>query len=538
MTRSFSPVRTPSLALPVGPHALAEPLEARRLLAGIESGVLVARGTGGNDTIAVRRTGIDDVIITTNGVDQTFDMDNFTGVRLEGLGGNDTFNLIDPLVSPVVRNTTILGGAGNDVVDYSARTTSLRFDGYEQPDAATPFPDATVTAGAQEDRVDTTVEHFIGGSAGDVFAGFDGGALDSDTFPEPALTLEGRGGDDRFGHNADLSVTMHGGAGNDSFLADDERTQFQAIFAGSGDDRIAVNNEGSPNVLDAGAGIDTITLFGSHRELIDMRLYPGLENVEGVGANGGAKTVIGNALTNRIAASSEAEDGMTLIGAGGDDTLMGGQSDVSLEGGDGNDYLDGNFGDDTLDGGAGTDTVDGGPGDNTILSAEITPTAPNIRIASRVLIADGSWGRDLITIERTGGDDVIVRVNNTSRTFDMDDFDGVLLRGNNGWDDLRVLQPIVAGSLVRKVTLEGGEGNDTLEGNSGDDVLRGGEGNDVLSGVAGDDALFGGGGNDDLFGHGFVDGGDGDDFILAGGNTPGDTVRGGNGNDSAEVDPG
>src|SRR5688500_9664942 len=225
MTRSFSPVRTPSLALPVGPHALAEPLEARRLLAGIESGVLVARGTGGNDTIAVRRTGIDDVIITTNGVDQTFDMDNFTGVRLEGLGGNDTFNLIDPLVSPVVRNTTILGGAGSDVVDYSARTTSLRFDGYEQPDAATPFPFATVTSGAQQDRVDTAVEHFIGGSAADRF-GFDGLFIDDETFPRPALTLEGRSGDDDFGHNAELTVTMHGGAGNDSFLADDERTAF------------------------------------------------------------------------------------------------------------------------------------------------------------------------------------------------------------------------------------------------------------------------------------------------------------------------
>ena len=189
------------------------------------------------------------------------------------------------------------------------------------------------------------------------------------------------------------------------------------------------------------AGLPVITgrfpnaLFSVERiagVLIDMRLYAGLENVEGVGANGGDKTVIGNALNNRIAALNDAEDGMTLIGGDGDDTLMGGHGDDSLDGGDGNDYLDGNFGDDTLVGGAGTDTVDGGPGNNTITSAEITPSAPNIRIASRVLIADGSWGRDLITIERTGGDDVIVRVNNTSRTFDMDDFDGVLLRGNAG----------------------------------------------------------------------------------------------------------
>src|SRR5687768_5936782 len=106
--------------------AVAEALEPRRLLAGIESGILVARGTEGADTISTRRTGTDDVIVTTNGVSQTFDMDNFTGVRLEGLGGNDTFNLIDPLVSPQVENTTVLGGAGDDTISYATRTASLR----------------------------------------------------------------------------------------------------------------------------------------------------------------------------------------------------------------------------------------------------------------------------------------------------------------------------------------------------------------------------------------------------------------------------
>src|SRR5690348_13667375 len=106
--------------------AVAEVLEPRRLFAAIESGILVARGTANADTISLRRTGTDDVIVTTNGANQTFDMDNFTGVRLEGLGGNDTFNLIDPLTSPVVRNTTVVGGAGSDTVSYATRTASLQ----------------------------------------------------------------------------------------------------------------------------------------------------------------------------------------------------------------------------------------------------------------------------------------------------------------------------------------------------------------------------------------------------------------------------
>jgi Ca2+-binding RTX toxin-like protein len=522
---------------------LAEQLEPRRLLAGIEAGVLVARGTESGDTISIRRSGIDDVIVTTNGVNQTFDMDNFTGVRLEGLGGNDTFNMIDALVSPLVRNTTILGGGGEDTVDYSARIAALNFDGYQQPHSATPLPYVRVTFGAQQDRVDNTVERFIGGSASDMFT-FDGFAID-DAFSKPALTLEGRGGDDVFNHVADLTVTMYGGGGNDQFEADDERTQFTAIFAGAGNDRIGFDNEGSPAFLDAGAGLDTILLSGfvtSHLDVIDISGYDGLENVEGVGAGGGTKTVIGNALNNRITAAPSAEDAMTLLGGGGNDTLTGGPAADSLAGGEGNDSLLGNGGDDTIDGGDGFDTVDGGPGNDVITNAEVTPAAPNIRISNRILIADGSWGQDLITIERTGTDDVIVRVNDVSRTFDMDNFDGVLLRGNAGWDELRVLQPIVAGSLVRKVTLEGGAGNDTFFGSTGDEVIRGGDGDDFADGLAGKDALFGGSGNDEMFhfsgGDSLLDGGDGNDRLVAGGNTPGDTVIGGNGNDTAAVDPG
>src|SRR5688572_27081590 len=143
--------------------AIAEPLEARRLLAGIESGILVARGTTGVDTISLRRTGTDDVIVTTNGIGQTFDMDNFSGVRLEGLGGDDTFNLIDPLTSPLVRNTTVLGSAGRDTISYATRTAPLNFRiNPLDPDGS------SMMSGAQLDRFNG-IEVVVGGSAGDVF---------------------------------------------------------------------------------------------------------------------------------------------------------------------------------------------------------------------------------------------------------------------------------------------------------------------------------------------------------------------------------
>lgn len=276
--------------------------------AGDPSGVLVGRGTGGDDTITIRRTGIDDVIVQINGTSQTFDMDNFRGgVRLEGLGGNDHITVIDSLLLPVTRRVTLDGGAGND-----------RLTGNDGPDL--------------------------------------------------------------------------------------------------------------------------------------------------------------------------------ILGRAGNDSLVG------------------SYGDDTLDGGGGSDIGDGGPGNDTLVTIELQPGPGSIGRVGRTLIADGSWGQDLITIERTGLDDVIVRVNETSRTFDMDDFDAVLLRGNNGFDELRVIHPLVSGSLVRPITLQGGNGADTLTGSDGAsvEVLDGGEGNDFLD-------------TRDLFGGDWAIGGNGNDRAVV---DPGDTTRG------------
>jgi uncharacterized delta-60 repeat protein len=508
----------------------------------LSGGVLVARGTGAADVFTVRRTGADDVIVTVNSLSRTFDMDDFTGVRLEGLGGDDQFRLLDPLTSPRIRQTTIVGGNGRDTLDYSTRTAALKFEGYFEPTPGTTDPFALVTSGLQTDRVGADVEVLIGGNGNDEFVMNDENDLASRfvlPVAEVTLMLDGRGGNDVFGSPTNLAASLLGGAGDDLFSVANDATDF--FSGGDGNDRFEFADFGVPESLDAGPGTDTIGVISSRLSVIEMSLYPGLENLDGAGFN--VRHVVGNDLNNLITVdpNAPAGDRVTLRGGNGNDTLTGSRTDDSLLGEGGDDSLVGGFGDDTLDGGAGTDTADGGPGNNVILNAEITPSAPNIRIASRILIADGSWGQDFITIERTGADDVIVRVNNTSRTFDMDAFDGVLLRGNNGYDEIRILQPISAGSLVRKVTLEGGNGDDTLAGSAGDDVLRGGDGNDQLDGGFGNDALFGGGGNDALIGLAgadFLDGGDGNDFLDALDSFAGDTVIGGNGTDRALVDGG
>jgi hypothetical protein len=64
-------------------------MESRRLLsASIEVddfGVVVATGTDRNDVIKAERVGVDDVRVTVNSLSKTFDLDDVSGFRLNGL---------------------------------------------------------------------------------------------------------------------------------------------------------------------------------------------------------------------------------------------------------------------------------------------------------------------------------------------------------------------------------------------------------------------------------------------------------------------
>src|SRR5688572_17639707 len=241
--------------------AVAETLEPRRLLAGIESGILVARGTEGADTISLRRTGGDDVIVTTNGVNQTFDMDNFTGVRLEGLGGNDTFNMVDALVSsdgsPArVRDTTVRGGGGNDTISYAARTDTITF----QIDTTA---STAARGGTRLDAVFFEVETVVSGAGDDSFGYGDIFDRADDPETEPfVFRLEGGGGNDFFydaldGHENIGSIVVVGGEGNDSF--DNGEHGQETFLGGAGNDSFENReNAYSAGQIDGGAGFDEI----------------------------------------------------------------------------------------------------------------------------------------------------------------------------------------------------------------------------------------------------------------------------------------
>jgi Ca2+-binding RTX toxin-like protein len=176
-----------------------------------------------------------------------------------------------------------------------------------------------------------------------------------------------------------------------------------------------------------------------------------------------------------------------LFGEGGNDTLLGKGGNDLLFGGDGNDTLTGGPGDDQVFGQAGNDTMTWNPGDGNDLFEG--------GAGSDTAIVNGGNGAETFTISTNGSRVRLDRVTPAPFSLDIGTTESLALHAGGG-DDV-----ITAGnglsSLIR-LTLDGGDGNDTITGGDGADLLIGGNGNDLISGGRGNDiALLGAG--DDTF---------------------------------------
>lgn len=234
-------------------------------------------------------------------------------------------------------------------------------------------------------------------------------------------------------------------------------------------------------------------------------------------------------------------------GQGGNDTVHAGEGNDVVYGEAGNDHLLGEAGADRLFGGAGADALEGGDEDDLLMGDGMTYAA----FRWNVLDLTGSYHNtpDLAeTYEAEFGNDLLRGGKGSDYLFGMAGAD--ILYGDAGNDYLVgdfyevVSIPVLrlsddATTVFLDTTdtraaavqyhgndfLDGGDGDDYLVGLAGDDDLYGGEGADVLvadgtpdevQGRYGDDYLNGGGGNDFLQGSGGddqVEGGDGNDEL-------------------------
>ena len=179
----------------------------------------------------------------------------------------------------------------------------------------------------------------------------------------------------------------------------------------------------------------------------------------------------------------------TIFGTQKADTIDPGDLDDTVHAQDGNDTTIWNPGDDTdvMNGGDGVDTVIdvGGGGDETF---EIKPNGERVSAA---------------------------RINNPFN-LDIGGTEKLTVQGNGGNDT--ITGAVGLADLI-KLTITGGDGNDTLTG---------GDGNDVVAGDAGNDTVLGARGNDDMAG------GDGDDLLVWNPGEGTDKFEGGAGNDVAQ----
>ncbi len=287
---------------------------------------------------------------------------------LKGGRGNDTLDggTGNDLLKGGRGTDTLLGGAGNDVLLGGKGTDTL--DGGADADL--------LIGGKGGDRL-------YGGDGDDVLIGDTGnGSIGSLRHRGSSLgSIAGSGSGDRFGGEDYLD----GGAGNDVLLGGGGR---DILLGGTGDD-LLLGGTGDDDLI-GGEGND-ILLGGKGNDLLigdEVESPSSSASRSSSARSADNKGSVGNSESNDYLDGGAGTD--ELIGGIGDDILIGGTGGDRLEGGAGNDvligdrlgsgsgsgsggqvdaidYLDGGTGNDILVGGAGGDTLLGGAGDDILI---------------------------------------------------------------------------------------------------------------------------------------------------------------------------
>jgi Ca2+-binding RTX toxin-like protein len=192
-------------------------------------------------------------------------------------------------------------------------------------------------------------------------------------------------------------------------------------------------------------------------------------------------------LDGSIYSTSLQDRGLSINGAGGNDTIKGGSGADILSGGNGNDLVYGDLAD--LSGaGSGKIVWDGGNGSDTLdLSAIPYADGTGTMIGfygngdSQVRLSADKDDTSAMGPGMASSSDVIYRGN-------FQNFENFTL--GNGNDSIYMTT-----ASINNV-LDGGGGNDLIWAGGGNDTIYGGDGNDFIEGSWGNDIAYGGAGSD------------------------------------------
>ena len=374
-----------------------ETLEFRTFLdATLNNGLLTVTGTDNAEAITVNPQAAQ-FIVDIGGVQTPFTAADVQQISISALGGNDTVTV------NVNRPTTILGGAGNDVITGSdggsdnvlGNTGADTFFGRGGDDTFTWNP------GDGNDAIDGdagTDTHIFNGSNGDeIMTVAPNGArvtltrnlgnivMDIGTFERvtinalggidtvsgatglaavlPLLTVDGGAGNDVLngGNGADVLL---GGADNDVI---DGNGGADTAFMGGGDDTFIWDPGDGSDIVEGEAGSDTLLFNGSNGdEIFDasangsrLRFFRNLGNIVmdvGTTERIDLRALGGNDQTTINDLSATDVTTVVVDAGAGNDTFVGSALHETFLGGADNDTA--RFGDgDFLDMGAGTDEL-------------------------------------------------------------------------------------------------------------------------------------------------------------------------------------
>lgn len=309
--------------------------------------------TSGNDTVSMGLG--DDTVVLADGI--------LTGATLYGGGGNDTLAFGVAGKTTTIHNFsaaslvhagsfetlalqgTLIGTSGADVWDLSAITQAMwiprdgaRFDmgsGNDRFVARPTDPLSNPLSGYRASVLGNLGnDTLIGSTAGDVLYG---------------------------GSNNDR---LYGGTGDDLISGG---TGFDSLSAGEGNDTLVLDDWTSGDTIYGGAGLDTLTIAQTATVTLSYASLPA------VAALGIEVLTFGSHVSLRGTAGNDIWDLHDLVAFNatgaiqlldGNDRFTAAPSAVNVAGGAGNDTITGSARADTIDGGSGNDLMTGGLGND------------------------------------------------------------------------------------------------------------------------------------------------------------------------------
>ncbi|MGA2231470.1 MAG: putative Ig domain-containing protein [Tepidisphaeraceae bacterium] len=435
------------------------------------NGVITGDGTDVDDVASVSYSN-GNVVVTIDGLTDSFAMSSVTGININLGAGDDSITLgagvpavnfngaagNDSVVANNSAADTLAGGSGNDTIIGGGKGSSLTGNGGDDMVAPESHHE-TVNGGGGNDTVSGAGHDSMrGGGGDDIF--LDGGMKKDSINGGAGLNFAQFNPTDTMSNiyetidpPAPVTPSVSGAAVSSApgklsadALVGGPADASDAVTASIVNGELKVTGTSGPDVISVtlnGAGTKLkVTGNGSSAGSFKLSALTGIHINGGPGAD---SITIGSSIT--LPATLLGNGGAdTLIGGGGDNVEIGGPGGDSLVGGAGTNLLVPDQNASFVTGPAGNDTLDGGTGFS---------------------IADFSRRTDALTLSNNGVAD-----------------SGDTTQGEG--DDI----------MANVSAIWGGSGGNTITGATGGEFLSGGAGANSVHGGGANDLLVGGGGND------------------------------------------